>query len=377
MYKLDSGPVRGSAQSEVQKEQEFPAPPPDTGKTELSLLSFPKRPGTAEQAEEISPAHSSRYLAALLVLDELDSLAVKNTGARAITMLLKRLNTTREATAEKFAADIEMPGKQEDIEKIMYTAVGLKRGVIPEGTPQQSEVKDAARRMIAEARRSGLTLRQITINSVTNLTGLSESSVVNEYKGLFEKISAPKASDVFGYAFGGFIEGAKDIGSRVGIFLLRSVITQNLPGFVKDRMRIEYDSPPDQDRATWWTSTVVAGLANGLIGAYLLARTLPPSPTPHDPVGAGAIAGMLCVVTLVGWGLELALRAPLKLVCPGEDHNRYSYIMGGFPGWSLLEIACLPVRVAIAAGAALMDKAAHLTERVREQKASRLKDSGF
>lgn len=389
MY-TERGTGSAPAQSQARLEQEFPAPPSDTPESGLEGAVFSQGRTYIEEPEAPEPARSPKEIAALAVLNHLDSTAETTIGEPAITMLLRRLDTDKESAAREYADRSGPAAEGATVTDIVCDVAGVKWDDIrweysasTGGKDGQSDPDAVAAGIIRAAIKNDIRLRELTINSVTNVTLGSQDfreqkrSVSDEYSSLFEKISAPRASDFFQYMFGGFVEGVKNVSKAVGLFLLRSVVTQNLPGFLKQYIPVENNSPSEEhDQATWWTSTVLAGFANAVIGASIIARALPPSSS-TEPVSLAAGIGIMAGFTVVGWLLELALRAPLKPLCPGEGTSNYSMFQGGYPGWSLLEIACIPFRIIGAAGRAIAGSAADMKNRIQEEKTSKFRDSGF
>lgn len=393
MHHVHPGRASAVARSrEEEPQQEFPAPAPDSV---LAQASFQPRGRSIQVAGTVESVRSNRYAAALAILGRLDDIAEKTMGVPAISMLLENLGTNKEAAAQGFEDSTKAEGAEARIEDLMREITGVSREALnpympdcangaEDGGRQPSQFDAIAQRVIKAAEKDDISLRDLTINSVTHLTKASRDyhewkpAVRKEYNDLFEKISAPRAADFFQYAFGGFIEGTKNAGKSVGLFLLRSIITQNIPGFIKNNIPLEYNSPSDEhDQATWWTSTAIAGFANAYIATSIISRCIT-SPSSPEPYSLAKEIGAWALLTGIGWLIELGLRAPLKLLCP--DHSGYSgdsLFQGGYPGWSLLEIACLPFRIIGTGATAIGSFAADMKNRIQEQKTAKFRDKGF
>lgn len=370
-------PIRrpSSAPSE---ETGFPPPARD-----LANASFQRGRQLAQ-----APAQRPEEAIAFAILDELDILVSEATGVRAITRLLKELGTDAKRAASSFA-DRGDPNRLPL--EIVKNVTGRPPADVP-GIPEAyrptltTAIDDAgamgevSRQCIRElCKDGGISLRDLAIQSVTNITMESTGDYYHDYHNqkikvgrLYEKvledITDPKASEILMYVLGEAGRIGKKLVSPIvnlfkampgaakaaSLFLFHSLVTQNLPAFVKEKLNIN-DEILD-NRATFISSLVATGAP---LGIFVTTR-IPGFPA---KVSYETIA-FLAFAALIGTGAEFFGRA-LTITYQGEE--KYD------PGFSLLEFACIPYHIAAYGIARLQN----LKGRMRKQKAEKFRTHGL
>lgn len=329
---------------------EFPPPAKD-----LADASFLRRDLAKKQA-------GREEIIAYAIIDEIDLLVGEALGQRAITRLFQGAGLDKGKALEAFLGR-RRALQEESMETTIAALTGANWDEISVrwqqaqqmGTPQDPE--HIARRFTKElAQHTGL--RSLVIETVARLTAPSvtdydtrKSEVTEQFEDMFKDSCKATPSDIALYVSRVFGSNLISAAKNVGVFLFRSIITQNLPRFIKEKLKIE----PKED-ASFHASLLVSGAASVALAAHTLSLLFPslnsgPQASPEDTIGAYIIA------PIVAGTLEMVGRT----------------IAGEGSGWTLLELAAIPFK-ALTKG---IKGIAPLKEEIEKDKIRRLKREGF
>lgn len=314
-------------------EQEFPAPARD----------IPVPPETLAREAFASEARSSvqtRRVTALTVLNELDSATVEVAGVPLVSKTLTQLGSTTERAAAKFSLE----RGDENRAEIIHLITGIPAADIQArlADTKAEDPEAVTRKLIQEVCKSEDTsIREIIIQSIAKTTNpnINEyethlEKVAKEYEKVLNNIAHPKASDIlkgFGKALSSTAKSVWNSAAgplkTCGLFVFHSVITHNLPMFVKDRLK---------ERMGDWTMNPGPFLASAAIGGvadlFLAMKLFWPNLA--QSAFSGDIALMCFVGSTIGGFAEILTRALLN----GGPRR-------ALPGWVPLELALVPFRL--------------------------------
>lgn len=287
-----SGSKSPAIQPTAPKESEFPPAAQD-----LARASF----------RAVAPVPALEETVAAAILDEVDATLYAASGKHVLPKILEALGTDR-ATAIAMFVKEERNGTTASI---IGRITGVPRDDIRRICPQADEasLENPARaealtkEVFSLITKNGLaTPGHLAIESLTSLTSAPDDDyssqrqkVVARYEQSLVEACETKGVEVIAFAAGragdalgraaraagmGITAGAK----AIGIFLLRSLITQHLPRFIKDKIALENDSSVARRMLSAVASGLLSGAATTLLGGYLLVRlgAIPPSYSVQD-----------------------------------------------------------------------------------------------
>lgn len=366
------------------KTVESPSPPSSQGQLKPALqetTDFP--PPARDLAEAAFPARAPirlpREIIALTVIDELDQLATNAGGDNAVSRTLQNLGYGREKAVAQFVGRASEKVIDRSLAETPLAMIEKITGVPDEkincqcpktarelrqmtGFEDPAAVSRLTRQLIDDlVANGGVPLRLIAIESVTRFTmegpheyDSRKADATREYEKLIQQISNPRASELLRY----YAAGTGKAMATAGIFIYNSLIIENLPVAVKEKLKIDRDvdifaTNKGKDFPTY----VASALLTGTLQAALLSTLTPGfKARPLEE----ALAMLITTSVIMGGALEWGLR-----VC--------MMFQKGIPGWSVLELACLPWY----AGRKALSAVTRLKNKMREQRIEKLKAGGL
>lgn len=346
-------------------QSEFPAPSPDkAGSAEgLAALSFPRHNAPLTSLQ-------TRATVASAILDELDILFKEATGKPCITRLLERFGTTRVKAISAFVSRQEKADESalDAICEIMDLPQDAVLHYYPDAgkIQSQNEVSEGIKHLLTADDRS-VSPRELAIEAVTRTLipdlesyDRKKLEVTEAYEQLFESMCNPKTGDVIALSAQKAWKPAANALQKVGTFIYRSVVAQTLPGFIKTRLKLDKDhgNGSDFEHAAFMASMLISSIPLTYLSMPLLGH--PPASNPAMRVIGVCLA------------YELAIMAELlgRAIFAAAEKRIY-------PGSTLLEVACLPLRLGMKIYGALSERLGPVRQQIREQKSSRLREEGF
>lgn len=356
-----SNPAVQPAARDMGRSQAFPAAAPDLAKA--SLPPFTARASAEQERGKILGA----------VLDELDGMTKNASGVAAVSEMLKTTGMDRKQVISAFINRDKSTSVSAIVREL--TAVPLElvevhtEKIRARGSGDSAEIAgEVLSSLVGEER---IPLRDLVIEAVTGLM-MSDgedyesrrTAVSKQYEKIYTEMCQPKPMDVTLYALREAGRPVLNAAKSVGLFVLRSVVLHNLPGFIHEK----FDFKSNECGESYYAACALSGAANAYLALSAISRLTGHGVSFFNSSDSAAVtvSKAVGVVFFAGF-IEFLARGSLF---------RF-YKQDTVPGWFLLEAACLPYYGGKEIAKSLGRVKASAEEKLREQRAERLKQAGL